>query len=49
MTWTRQRLSVALLAAVLAIVGYLLWQHLNGDGLPAGFASGNGRIEAAGE
>lgn len=31
---------------VLAIVGYLAWQRLGGGGLPAGFASGNGRIEA---
>lgn len=33
-------------AAVAAVAGLLLWQYLRPTGLPAGFASGNGRIEA---
>ncbi|MBB5221834.1 HlyD family secretion protein [Amaricoccus macauensis] len=36
--------AIALLAA--AIIGYVAWQRLSGGGLPSGFASGNGRIEA---
>lgn len=37
-----------LVIAVLALlgVGYYAWTHLRADRLPAGFASGNGRIEA---
>ncbi|MGD2075337.1 MAG: efflux RND transporter periplasmic adaptor subunit [Gammaproteobacteria bacterium] len=36
--------AVVLLAA--AAGGFFLWRHLSVDELPAGFASGNGRIEA---
>jgi HlyD family secretion protein len=36
--------AVVLLAA--AAGGFFLWRYLSGDALPAGFASGNGRIEA---
>lgn len=31
---------------IVAVVGYVAFQRLSGGGLPAGFASGNGRIEA---
>lgn len=34
------------LAVLLAGAGYLGWQQMDRGGLPAGFASGNGRIEA---
>lgn len=37
---------VAVLVAILAAAGYYGWQKINGGGLPDGFASGNGRIEA---
>lgn len=33
--------------AVLVLAAYLAWQRLGGSELPSGFASGNGRIEAA--
>lgn len=32
--------------AVAGIAGYLVWRHATDDSLPAGFASGNGRLEA---
>lgn len=32
--------------AVLVVAGLLLWRGSGGDGLPAGIASGNGRVEA---
>jgi len=35
-----------LLALLLFAIGYYLWDSLRRDELPAGFASGNGRIEA---
>lgn len=35
-----------LLALLVFAVGYYLWESLTRDELPAGFASGNGRIEA---
>ena len=37
---------LVLLIAALAAGGYYAWQRLAGNGLPAGIASGNGRIEA---
>jgi len=46
MTSTRKRWLIALLVVVLGAGGYFAWQKLGGDSLPAGFASGNGRIEA---
>lgn len=45
MTISRRWLGAILLAA-LAAAGYFYWQHLTGSALPAGIASGNGRIEA---
>lgn len=46
MTHTRRSWLVAGLLVIVAIAGYYAWQTFNGGGLPAGFASGNGRIEA---
>jgi HlyD family secretion protein len=46
MTGTRRRWLLAGLAVVLAVGGYFAWQHFGASRLPAGFASGNGRIEA---
>ncbi|MEO9340414.1 HlyD family efflux transporter periplasmic adaptor subunit [Mesorhizobium sp. SB112] len=37
---------VALVIAVAAAGGYYAWQQVNDTGLPEGFASGNGRLEA---
>ncbi len=37
---------VAALIVILAAGGYYAWTQINGSGLPAGIASGNGRIEA---
>ena len=37
---------VLAVVAVLAALAYYGWQQINGGGLPDGFASGNGRIEA---
>jgi HlyD family secretion protein len=39
-------LAVAIAAALVASGGYLAWRKLAAGGLPAGFASANGRIEA---
>lgn len=41
-----RRLVLAVVGLVVLAVGYIVWQRLNGSSLPAGFASGNGRIEA---
>ncbi len=38
--------GVAVLVAVLALAGFLALKFMNDDGLPEGFARGNGRIEA---
>lgn len=46
MTPNRKRWLLAALVAILAAGGYYAWQTFNGSGLPEGFASGNGRIEA---
>lgn len=43
---TRNGWIVAAVLAVLAAGGYYAWTTLRGSGLPAGIASGNGRIEA---
>lgn len=42
----RRRLLLGALVVILAVGGYLAWQRVNASGLPAGFAGGNGRIEA---
>ncbi len=46
MTAGRKRWLTALLVAALLAGGYHAWQKFEGDNLPAGIASGNGRIEA---
>ena len=46
MTAGRKRWLTALLVAALLAGGYYAWQKSEGDNLPAGIASGNGRIEA---
>ncbi|WP_019340835.1 HlyD family secretion protein [Stutzerimonas stutzeri] len=43
---TRAALKVVAAAAVIAVIGALLWSELRPSGLGEGFASGNGRIEA---
>ena len=43
---TRAALKVLAAAAVIAVIGVLLWSELRPSGLGEGFASGNGRIEA---
>ncbi|QRM57434.1 HlyD family efflux transporter periplasmic adaptor subunit [Sinorhizobium sp. BG8] len=43
---TRKGWLVALIVAVLAGAAYYGWTTLRGSGIPAGIASGNGRIEA---
>lgn len=43
--WTGRLLAGVLLVAA-ALAGYYAWRDGRGDGLPAPFASGNGRIEA---
>ncbi|WP_417777494.1 HlyD family secretion protein [Stutzerimonas xanthomarina] len=43
---TRAALKVLAVAAVIAVIGGLLWSELRPSGLGEGFASGNGRIEA---
>jgi HlyD family secretion protein len=46
MTTAGKRWAGLLLLVVLAGGGYYAWQKLKDPGLPAGFAGGNGRIEA---
>ncbi|WP_157019112.1 HlyD family secretion protein [Mesorhizobium xinjiangense] len=46
MTESRKRALMAVLVAVVAVAGYWAWQAFDDRGLPDGFASGNGRIEA---
>ncbi|HMM44157.1 MAG TPA: efflux RND transporter periplasmic adaptor subunit [Candidatus Macondimonas sp.] len=41
-----RKLIPAIILAALAVLAVLLWPLLRPDGLPAGLASGNGRIEA---
>ncbi|WP_417780454.1 HlyD family secretion protein [Stutzerimonas xanthomarina] len=43
---TRAALKVLAAAAVIAVIGALLWSELRPSGFGEGFASGNGRIEA---
>ncbi|WP_456316822.1 HlyD family secretion protein [Teichococcus aestuarii] len=42
----RKRLLLIALALLIAVAGSYAWKQLSGSGLPEGFASGNGRIEA---
>ncbi|MCA6110326.1 HlyD family secretion protein [Bradyrhizobium cenepequi] len=46
MTQNRKRWLTTVLVLVVAAGGYFAWQKLGRDNLPAGIASGNGRIEA---
>jgi len=46
MTSTQKPWLLVLLVVALASGGYYAWQRYAGNGLPAGIASGNGRIEA---
>jgi HlyD family secretion protein len=41
-----RKLAVLLLLALIAAGGFVLWKKLNKPGLPIGFISGNGRLEA---
>lgn len=43
--WTSRRARIVAAVLVLAVV-YFAWNRYSGSGLPAGIASGNGRIEA---
>ncbi len=43
---TRRGWIAAAVLALVALAGYYAWSTLRGSGLPAGIASGNGRIEA---
>lgn len=43
---TRQSLRIAVAAVAVIVAAFLAWRALEPDGLPAGFASSNGRIEA---
>jgi len=40
------RWLIPVLVACAAVAGYFVWASQNGDGVPEGFALGNGRIEA---
>jgi HlyD family secretion protein len=42
----RGRLLPLVYLAIAVGVGYLAWRYVQPEGLPEGFASGNGRIEA---
>lgn len=46
MTRTRKAILAIVLAALAVVAAVLLWPLLRPNGLPAGLASGNGRIEA---
>lgn len=46
MSPNKKWLTAVVAAAVVLSGGFLLWQHFREPPLPAGFASGNGRIEA---
>lgn len=41
-----RRVLISAIAATLAVGGFMAWQRLRPQGLPAGIASGNGRLEA---
>jgi HlyD family secretion protein len=42
----KKRITPLVIFAVIAVAGVFIWKSLQEPGLPAGFASGNGRIEA---
>ncbi len=42
----RRALVIVAVLLAAAVLGYVAWKQLRAPGLPAGFASGNGRIEA---
>ncbi|CAH1687188.1 putative membrane fusion protein YhiI [Hyphomicrobiales bacterium] len=46
MTWSKRPWLFAVLAVIAIGAAYYGWQRLTGSDLPAGIASGNGRIEA---
>jgi len=46
MVFNQKQWILAGVLIALAVGGYYAWKTLNGDGLPEGIASGNGRIEA---
>ncbi len=46
MTMTKRSWVVLAVILVIAAAAWLLWRNLAPAGLPAGIASGNGRIEA---
>lgn len=46
MTFLRSRWIVFVAIGALAVAGVMLWKSRNGDSLPEGFASANGRLEA---
>ncbi|MEN5246387.1 HlyD family secretion protein [Brucella pseudintermedia] len=46
MVFNQKQWILAGVLIALAVGGYYAWKALNGDGLPEGIASGNGRIEA---
>ncbi|MBS7701343.1 HlyD family efflux transporter periplasmic adaptor subunit [Chelatococcus sp. YT9] len=46
MTWSKRPWLFAVLAVIVIGAAYYGWQKLTGSDLPAGIASGNGRIEA---
>ena len=37
---------ITVVVAVVAVVGFFVWESWNGNGVPDGFAVGNGRVEA---
>ncbi len=43
---SKKGLLIGLVVLVVAIAAYFAWSKLKGEGLPSGFASSNGRIEA---
>lgn len=42
----RKKITAMMIAAVAVVIGLYAWQYLQEPALPAGFASGNGRLDA---